>query len=739
MGEAWKQHGAEAACPPAGLLACAGWSACVQAGDIVHTAGTAATRTDVGSALSFDAPSTYRSLQEASGDALHPLFRPVRLPQALELQGQGWTIVDVRLAGDFEKVRDGRLPLCSCETILLAAPVKRVCCCGPIPCARGRTALAPRASLLVALAVLYGNPTSRNGTCAYSTSHPHPPVRALFPLPLPPQVRAEGAISLPLYRYVEGTSFWDNVKKAAMAVGFAMRATGACGEACVVEGKGGYAGRSLFRFRGGTVHLLPCVGATSTVLMPTRPQATGADPAALFVSSTPRPKGTQGTHEQQAAAQTLMSCCATRPSSSACSPERDPDYRNKALATLQKNQKIILMCAIGGTLDTLVGGGRYDTAEARSDAWGSSIAAVLLVSAFQLVPGSCAHVSPRREGGPCHACTGMHVRPCGNAGSRGAPSAFPNAGVFIVVARPRALTRTADWLLPIANRNVNNPAHPGSPNPLRTSSRPCPRACQPPQPQAAYPHTKPPLHCTSTPYTFAPFAPRWYPLFVSVSLTLPLCGFPPPPGGPAQGRQASHPRPGARLRPRVAVPQGRVRAAPGGSAQPCVRALYAYRYGTEWDRPGHMSCRWSGMHLCNSSCGLRGAVAAAAQYLPLHVTGPAQRPMAAGRRCGQGTTLDRKAQGALYSKLCCAKRSLTALWAALVPGDVVQGVAQHWAQGVANTCTVLVLLPCAGWLERQQHVLGGGRAAAVALQGVAHRGRRCLRPSSALKRLVGWL
>lgn len=102
-------------------------------------------------------------------------LRSVTPEEAQELQGQGWTIVDVRLAGDFDKVH------------------------------------------------------------------------------------AAGAISLPLYRYVEGTSFWDNVKKAAMAVGFAMRAT-----------------------------------------------------------------------------------------------ERDPDYRTKVLATLQKNQKIILMCSIGGTLDTLV-------------------------------------------------------------------------------------------------------------------------------------------------------------------------------------------------------------------------------------------------------------------------------------------------------------------------------------------------------------------------------------------------
>ncbi|PNW83803.1 hypothetical protein CHLRE_04g217910v5 [Chlamydomonas reinhardtii] len=70
---------------------------------------------------------------------------------------------------------------------------------------------------------------------------------------------AEGAISLPIYRYVEGTGFWDNVKKAAMAVGFAMRAT-----------------------------------------------------------------------------------------------ERDPGFADKALGQLKKNQKVVLMCAIGGTLDTLL-------------------------------------------------------------------------------------------------------------------------------------------------------------------------------------------------------------------------------------------------------------------------------------------------------------------------------------------------------------------------------------------------
>jgi len=32
--------------------------------------------------------------------------------------------------------------------------------------------------------------------------------------------------------------------------------------------------------------------------------------------------------------------------------ERDPDYRQKLLTSLKKNQKVILVCAIGGTLDT---------------------------------------------------------------------------------------------------------------------------------------------------------------------------------------------------------------------------------------------------------------------------------------------------------------------------------------------------------------------------------------------------
>eukprot|EP00798_Chlamydomonas_sp_ICE-L_P021342 gene21342-28277_t len=34
--------------------------------------------------------------------------------------------------------------------------------------------------------------------------------------------------------------------------------------------------------------------------------------------------------------------------------ERDPDYTAKALAQVKKNQKIIVMCSIGGTLDTLL-------------------------------------------------------------------------------------------------------------------------------------------------------------------------------------------------------------------------------------------------------------------------------------------------------------------------------------------------------------------------------------------------
>ena len=37
----------------------------------------------------------------------------------------------------------------------------------------------------------------------------------------------EGAVSVPLYRGVAGKTAWDTVKRAVMAVGFAMRATGA--------------------------------------------------------------------------------------------------------------------------------------------------------------------------------------------------------------------------------------------------------------------------------------------------------------------------------------------------------------------------------------------------------------------------------------------------------------------------------------------------------------------------------
>ncbi|KAF5833516.1 hypothetical protein DUNSADRAFT_10167 [Dunaliella salina] len=67
---------------------------------------------------------------------------------------------------------------------------------------------------------------------------------------------AAGAINIPLYRFTQGTAFWDQVKKIAMA-GFAMKAT-----------------------------------------------------------------------------------------------ERDPDYVGTALKNLKKGQKIILCCAIGGSLDT---------------------------------------------------------------------------------------------------------------------------------------------------------------------------------------------------------------------------------------------------------------------------------------------------------------------------------------------------------------------------------------------------
>eukprot|EP00197_Chlamydomonas_leiostraca_P009640 CAMPEP_0202865800 /NCGR_PEP_ID=MMETSP1391-20130828/6358_1 /ASSEMBLY_ACC=CAM_ASM_000867 /TAXON_ID=1034604 /ORGANISM="Chlamydomonas leiostraca, Strain SAG 11-49" /LENGTH=262 /DNA_ID=CAMNT_0049545677 /DNA_START=1 /DNA_END=789 /DNA_ORIENTATION=- len=68
----------------------------------------------------------------------------------------------------------------------------------------------------------------------------------------------EGAVNVPLYRFVQGTALWDNIKKIAMA-GFAMKAT-----------------------------------------------------------------------------------------------ERDPDYVATILSRLKKNQKVILCCAIGGTLDTKV-------------------------------------------------------------------------------------------------------------------------------------------------------------------------------------------------------------------------------------------------------------------------------------------------------------------------------------------------------------------------------------------------
>lgn len=37
----------------------------------------------------------------------------------------------------------------------------------------------------------------------------------------------EGAVSVPLYRGVAGKTPWDTVKRAVMAVGFAMKATGA--------------------------------------------------------------------------------------------------------------------------------------------------------------------------------------------------------------------------------------------------------------------------------------------------------------------------------------------------------------------------------------------------------------------------------------------------------------------------------------------------------------------------------
>eukprot|EP00877_Chromochloris_zofingiensis_P007463 jgi/Chrzof1/2970/Cz12g06140.t1 len=37
--------------------------------------------------------------------------------------------------------------------------------------------------------------------------------------------RAEGAVNVPLYRYVQGDTFWDNMKKLVMGIGFAMKAT----------------------------------------------------------------------------------------------------------------------------------------------------------------------------------------------------------------------------------------------------------------------------------------------------------------------------------------------------------------------------------------------------------------------------------------------------------------------------------------------------------------------------------
>lgn len=52
--------------------------------------------------------------------ALQLLLCPVHRPQAQELQGQGWTIVDVRLAGDFDKVGHMTLPL---RCLLIHRPV----------------------------------------------------------------------------------------------------------------------------------------------------------------------------------------------------------------------------------------------------------------------------------------------------------------------------------------------------------------------------------------------------------------------------------------------------------------------------------------------------------------------------------------------------------------------------------------------------------------------------------------
>ena len=53
---------------------------------------------------------------------------------------------------------------------------------------------------------------------------------------------------------------------------------------------------------------------------------------------------------------TRPSCPAARPPPTmpAPQPERDPGFADKALGQLKKNQKVVLMCAIGGTLDTLV-------------------------------------------------------------------------------------------------------------------------------------------------------------------------------------------------------------------------------------------------------------------------------------------------------------------------------------------------------------------------------------------------
>ena len=38
--------------------------------------------------------------------------------------------------------------------------------------------------------------------------------------------KIEGAISVPLWRGVAGKTTWDTIKRAVMAVGFAMKATG---------------------------------------------------------------------------------------------------------------------------------------------------------------------------------------------------------------------------------------------------------------------------------------------------------------------------------------------------------------------------------------------------------------------------------------------------------------------------------------------------------------------------------